>query len=218
MPNAFLLNCKRVTNRNANCFCQEACRQECVERMVAVRSEIDLHEEYGSIENFLEDHLNDMWDVRVQQIITGYSLYRKCTSSTRLQSFGSSLNHLPGFRDMRQGVKTKLCRKISLVKHVYERWQDIVVNVTHAAMIYVDVRKFSLATLAECVKFSWVQNYNNNHAPKEIRRPKPQPEYPPQLIISILNNIGDSGILYWSRSTMIQNKSNLSRKIFSPAC
>ena len=113
MPNAFLLNCKRVTNRNANCFCQEACRQECVERMVAVRSEIDLYEEYGSIENFLEDHLNDMWDVRVQQIVTGYSLYRKCTSSTGLQSFGSSLNHLPGFRDMRQGVKTKLCRKIS---------------------------------------------------------------------------------------------------------
>ena len=62
-------------------------------------------------------------------------------------------------------------------------------------MLYVDVRKFSLADLSEAVNFPWVKNYNDQHKPKEPGWRKPQPEYPRSLITSILASIDDSGIL-----------------------
>ena len=71
--NAFLLNCNRAVNRTENCFCRDACRQQCIDRMVAVRSAMDLHQEHTSIENFQDNHLKDMWNLTLQEIITGYS-------------------------------------------------------------------------------------------------------------------------------------------------
>ena len=68
--------------------------------MVAVRCESDLHQKYKSIENFQDDHLNDMWNVTPQEMVTGYSLYRKCTLTTGMTSFGPSLNHLQAFQHM----------------------------------------------------------------------------------------------------------------------
>ena len=163
--------------------------------MVAARTEDDLHQEYDSIENFQEDHLNDMWNITVQQIITGYALYRKCTSFAGLTSFGPSLSYIPYFQQMLANDRKKLCKKISLIKGVFENWPEIVNNVTHHLMIYVDVRKFSVSQLSECIKFDWVKEYNKNHAPNAQRGTKPQPEYPKRLIELILNNIDDSGIL-----------------------
>jgi hypothetical protein len=193
--NAFLLTCARSDNRDANCLCRDECRRQCIERMVAVRSDDALYEEYRSIVDFQEEHLNDMWDLTVQHIITGFSLYRKCTLVTGLQSFGPAMNNLPAFRHMQPRERRRLCRKISLIKGVYENWRNIVANVTHQSMIHVDVRKFSINQLSQCVNFQWVKNYNDAHAPTEERRPKPQPEYPRDLIVSILTNINDTGIL-----------------------
>ena len=62
-------------------------------------------------------------------------------------------------------------------------------------MIYVDVRKFSLADLSEAVNFPWVKDYNDRHKPRQPRQRKPQPEYPRSFITSILGSIDDSGIL-----------------------
>ena len=52
-----------------------------------------------------------------------------------------------------------------MIKGVYENWDEIVTNVTHHSMKYVDVRKFSVNQLSECIKFDWVKDYNTKHAP-----------------------------------------------------
>ena len=195
--NAFLLNCNRAVNRTENCFCRDACRQHCIDRMVAVRSESDLHQEHTSIENFQDNHLTDMWNLTLQEIITGYSLYRKCTLTTGMTSFGPSLNHVPAFMHMPHQDKKKLSRRISLIKGVYENWDEIVTNVTHHSMKYVDVRKFSVNQLSECIKFDWVKDYNTKHAPKPKRRKKtiPNKEYPRRIIDELLRHIERSRIL-----------------------
>ena len=194
--NAFLLSCNRAANGTANCFCREACRRHSIEQMVAVRTEHDLHQEYRSIENFQEDHLTDMWDLTLQQIITGYSLYRKCTTFAGLTSFGPSLSYIPYFQQMQPIERKKLCRKISIIKGIVENWSEIVTNVTHHSMVYVDVRRFSVNQLSKCIKFDWVKDYNENNAPKDQRvTAKPNPEYPRHLIDLILTYIDNSGIL-----------------------
>ena len=200
--NGFLLTCNRVINLNANCLCSEACRNECIERMVAVRTEESLHQEYRAIENFEEEHLNDMWDLKVQHIITGYSFYRKCTNYAGLQSFGPSLNHIPSMRNMQQRNRT-------LIKGIYENWNTIVNNVTHHSMLYVDVRKFSLADLSEAVNFPWVKNYNDQHKPKE-----PSIQDPSSPVFSlVLMTLG-----YWIWWTTIQSKWIWSERIYWMEC
>ena len=84
-----------------------------------------------------------------------------------------------------------------MIKGVYENWDEIVTNVTHHSMKYVDVRKFSVTQLSECIKFDWVKDYNAKHAPKPKRHKKtiPHKEYPRQIIDELLRHIERSRIL-----------------------
>ena len=96
---------------------------------------------------------------------------------------------------MTQPQRTKLCRDVNQIKRVFQKWPDIVNNLTHAAMIHVDVRRFSISALESSKDFNWVMNYNLLHGPNLGRPPPPVSPFSSQKIDNILRNIERTGIL-----------------------
>ena len=70
--------------------------------------------------------------------------------------FGLSLNHYPGCQHLPGPTKKQLTKKTSLIKNVYENIAEIIMNVTHQGMLYVDIRKLSVRELSEARDFNWV--------------------------------------------------------------
>ena len=94
---------------------------------------------------------------------------------------------MPEWRGLSTPVQKIVHRNIRLIKKIYEKWDMIVHNVTHQSMIFVDVRRFSLYQLSRSCSFSWVKQYNRNHAPKDTRRP--DKIYTNQMVDDIINNV-----------------------------
>ena len=53
---------------------------------------------------------------------------------------------------------------------MYENIAEIIMNVTHQGMSYVDIRKLSVRELVEARDFNWVKQYNSVHAPGARKR------------------------------------------------
>ena len=105
------------------------------------------------------------------------------------------MNDFPFYMAMTQPQRTKLCRYVNQIKRVFQKWPDIVNNLTHAAMIHVDVRRFSISALESSKDFNWVMNYNLSHGPNLGRPPPPVSQFSTQKIDNILRNIERTGIL-----------------------
>ena len=192
-PNNILLLCNRATA--GHCLCSEQCRQQSIEDMVRYRQEDALSNELESVINFEEEHLDDLWRVTVQKLVTGYSLYTKATRRSLGTSFGPAMNDVPMYMAMTPEQRKKLCRDVNEIKRVFQKWTDIINNLTHPAMIYVDVRSFSISALENSKDFNWVMNYNISHGPKRGRPARPVPQFSMQKIEGILTDIENSGIL-----------------------
>ena len=192
-PNNVLLLCNRATA--GHCLCSEQCRQHSVENMVLYRQEDALSDEFESVINFEQEHLDDMWRVTVQKLVTGYSLYIKATRRSLLTSFGPAMNNVPVYMAMTEEERKRLCRDVNQIKRVWQQWPNIINNLTHPAMIYVDVRRFSISALESSKDFDWVMNYNISHGPKQGRPADPAPHFSSQKINTILSSIDNTGIL-----------------------
>ena len=192
-PNSVLLLCSRATA--GHCLCSEQCRQQSVEDMVLHRQEDALSDEFASVINFEQEHLNDLWRVTVQKLVTGYSLYVKATRRSLGTSFGPAMNNVPVYMAMTEEERKRLCRNVNEIKRVWQKWPDIVINLTHPAMIYVDVRRFSITALESSKDFNWVMKYNISHGPNKGRPVDPAPQFSTQKIDNILTSIDNTGIL-----------------------
>ena len=124
LPNNILLLCNRA---NADhCLCSEQCRRQCIEDMVMYRQEDALSNELEFVINFEEDHLNDLWRVTVQRLVTGYSLYIKATRRSYGTSFGPAMNNFPFYMAIMQQQRTKRMRPWSMLMSedfLYQLWK-----------------------------------------------------------------------------------------------
>ena len=86
--------------------------------MVLYRQEDALSDEFESVINFEQEHLDDMWRVTVQKLVTGYSLYIKATRRSLLTSFGPAMNNVPVYMAMTEEERKRLCRDVNQIKRV----------------------------------------------------------------------------------------------------
>ena len=88
--------------------------------MVLYRQEDALSDEFESVINFEQEHLDDMWRVTVQKLVTGYSLYIKATRRSLLTSFGPAMNNVPVYMAMTEEERKRLCRDVNQIKRVWQ--------------------------------------------------------------------------------------------------
>ena len=196
-PNSFILDCTRHQAQNINkpCVCCINCREDSVRTIQNHQSAQDMIDVNDRLISFLDGHLDLQWENTLMTVFNGYALYKKVTSWNSGSSFGRSLNHYPGCQHLQGPAKKQLTKKISLIKNVYENIDDIIVNVTHQDMSYVDIRKLSVRELAEARDFSWVKRYNAVHAPgARKRKGAPIRAYQQQHVDSIVDFIESTGI------------------------
>ena len=177
-------------------MCSEACRLSSVDEMMANGGR-DMFDTHTRLTSFLDTQLNDLWDTTIRTVLNGQALYEKVTQHTGLVSFGRALDHYPDLSNLGRSQKKKLCKTVSIIKGVYERWPMVVTNLTHVDMVNVDARKLSIYELAECHKFAFVSKYNDSHnvtTPKKRKR-KAEPAYKKEHIQRLLIAIQSTGVL-----------------------
>ena len=74
--------------------------------------------------SFLDGLLTDQWDVTMRIIVNGQALYEKVTEYSGLMSFGRALNNYSDLSNLEEPEKKKLCKMISIVKGIYEKWSS----------------------------------------------------------------------------------------------
>ena len=134
-----------------------------------------------------ESALDDLFLNTIERITVGYAWLKRALERSGKKTFLPAVRHLPEWRGLSTPVQKIVHRNIRLIKKIYEKWDMIVHNVTHQSMIFVDVRRFSLYQLSRSCSFSWVKQYNRNHAPKDTRRP--DKIYTNQMVDDIINNV-----------------------------
>ena len=147
------------------------------------------------IPNEEELRLNALFQNTLKWIVLGNAFRLRIIHRAGLSSFGPALNALNDYDFLTQQTRRQLCIKMSELKTVLVHWQTIVHNLTHPAMIHVDARKLSSYELSRSISYSWVKNYNDSHNPQRRRRRNVVPEYPEEMINTIMAGIVESGII-----------------------
>ena len=123
----------------------------------------------------------------VQRVTIRYAWLMRALERSRKKTFLPAVRHSREWRQLPTPVQKVVHRNSRLIKKIYEKWDTIVHNVTQQSMIYVDVRRFSLYQLSRSCSFTWVKQYNKNHAPKDTRRPDKIYTY--QMVVDIVHNV-----------------------------
>ena len=134
-----------------------------------------------------ESALDALFHNIVQRVTIGYAWLMRALERSRKKTFLPAVRHSREWRQLPTPVQKVVHRNIRLIKKIYEKWDTIVHNVTQQSMIYVDVRRFSLYQLSRSCSFTWVKQYNKNHAPKDTRRP--DKIYTNQMVDDIVHNV-----------------------------
>lgn len=194
--NTFMRECVR-NGVDDVCMCSEICRRTCVDLMMTNNTGRDMLYTHRRLVSFIDNLHDDKWNATIRTILNGQSLYEMVTQQTGFISFGRGLQYYPELADLSAPEKKILCKTISIIKGIYERWNTIVTNLTHTDMKNVDPRTFSIYELAQAHLFPWVVKYNEAHALKEPkkRKRKSEPTYSSEDLRGVVNAIQSTGIL-----------------------
>ncbi len=77
---------------------------------------------------------------------------------------------------------------MELIKKVYENWDKIANNLIHPAIGNIDVSELSVRQLAGLIEWPDVIKFNDDHGPR-VRRQRPRPLYPNNIIDEIVGHI-----------------------------
>ena len=120
-------------------------------------------------------------------IYTCYATYKTALNDTGLKTFRPAMRRYQSWMVLPEPMQNKISDTVGFVVHIIKNWDLIVFNVTRPHLIYVDVRRLSVEQLSRCSKDTWVENYNDMHMPKEMRRIDRQ--YPSDMIDAVVENV-----------------------------
>lgn len=181
-------NVNLLQHRNNVCCHNEHCRR--IHIVNATRkTEAALYNEFLQLEG-QNARLDDLkFSILIHTLTTGYAWRQKCMErNVAYRSFGAALNTHPLYRNMDGTEKQRLCRKMAIVKKVYENWDDISTNLSHPAIRNIDVCNLSLRQLSGLIEWRDVVKFNAEHGPRAPRQ-RTRPLYPNAIINEIVGHI-----------------------------
>lgn len=139
--NQVLLACFHINNQSY-CLCSDRCRKRSLDQ--SNRAETNLCRELQALERYTDEQLDAQWDVTIQKIVNGASIFTKATARSGLTTFGPSMVGHPWYDSLDTRERVRFCRKINQIKRVWDSWAEIVENLTRDSITHIDVRTFSI--------------------------------------------------------------------------
>lgn len=173
------------------CFCQ-ICRQSKRARFAAM----SIDEMYGfitTLSNVREINSERVFFTTLKQIAHGKTYYDACMLGTRLTKWKSWAKKQDVFKRLPNAMLSKIASYVNDCRVCYERWDDIVRNLTDPMLSNIDASTLSVHYLRRASGRNWCIKYNESL--KIHRVQQGDPLYSQARYREILQMVVNTGII-----------------------
>ena len=193
VPNEILVNTVQHNVVMYNCFCA-VCRPLRLRQVKGlVMTRIALYNEFM---NHLPDRRNtvlgEVFNNTLDTIVYGKVYKDTCLCGTNYTYFKAWAKHEHPYSNFSDKEFNKLCRQVNECCCVFDKWEQIVLNLTDQRITEIDVRSLSVSQLYQAKNIDWCLQLNDTLRCKSKKRDDPL--YPPDKFNNIFQHIVASGI------------------------
>ena len=178
------------------CFCCQRCRVEGLNN-VMTEEENEEEEFFQEFFRVIPRQLNQIHERHFKKmkrmVLYGNALRIKSLHNTGYTSYGAWLAH--SHPDLSLDERQEKCNKINWAKNVFEKWDNIVHNMSNPLYVNIDIRRLSLQQLNRARKDNWCKEENRRQAPREERTVPTVPNFSMVKIDNIFESIIESQIV-----------------------
>ena len=174
------------------CFCEQ-CRQNKVERYAAMPI-YDMYKYISVLGNVREIGSERVFTTTLQQIANGKAYYDACMSRTRLKQWKSWAKKQDVFKRLPKTMLSRLANYVNDCRVCYERWDDIVRNLSDPMFSNIDASTLSVNHLRRASGRNWcIQQNESLRVARAVQRG--DPFYSPARYQEILQMVVNTGII-----------------------
>ena len=193
VPNQVLLNLVQHNTIMLNWFCGvcRPLRLQQVEGMVLTQLAL-----YNEFVNHLPDKRNQalskVFNNTLDTIVYGKVFRETCLRGTNYKYFKSWAKHEQPYSDFSDKEFNTLCRQVNECCCVFEKWEQIVKNLTDQRITEIDARSLSVSQLYKAKNIDWCLQLNDTL--RSNSKKNGDPLYSPGKFNNIFQHIVASGI------------------------
>ena len=146
-----------------------------------------------TLSNVRDINLERVFFTTLKQIANGKAYYDVCMRGTRLKKWKSWAKKQDAFQRMPDATLNKIAKFVNDCRVCYERWDDIVRNLTDPLFSNIDASTLSVHYLRRASGRNWCIKYND--ALKTRSAQEGDPLYSPARYREILQMVVNTGII-----------------------
>ena len=166
--NLFLLEADCASNL---CFCWQ-CRQNKVARFSSMPMD-EMFTFITTLGNVREMNLERVFFTTLKQIANGKAYYDACLRGTRFKKWKPWAKKQDAFKRLPDAKLTKIANFVNDCRVCYERWDDIVRNLTDPMFSNIDASTLSVHYLRRASGRNWCTRYNDSLAVRRVQQGDP---------------------------------------------
>ena len=173
------------------CFCCR-CRQNKVARFSTMPTD-EIYTFIRTLGNVREMNLERVFFTTLKQIANGKAYHDACLRGTRFKKWKAWAKKQDYFKGMPDTKLTKIANFVNDCRVCYERWDDIVKNLTDPKFSNIDASTLSVHYLRRASSRNWCTKYNDSLAIRRVQQGDPL--YSPARYQEILQMVVNTGII-----------------------